>query len=97
MGETRGGEVGADTGGVGAGGTASRVAPAGTRTSVSGLVRAALFEPIGRFFMALAGFTVRASPLIWLLMVCDDRWGDAAAVAVEIDIATSRLPSCVRE
>jgi hypothetical protein len=55
--------------GMGAGGKASFMALAGTLMFVVGI----FLGPIGFFFMALGAFFVLASPVVWLLMVWDDR------------------------
>lgn len=58
---------------MGAGGKASFTALAGTVTFVVGVVLTAFLGPVGFFFVALGGFTVLVSPVLWLLMVWDDR------------------------
>ena len=54
---------------MGAGGRASFTALAGTLMFVVGI----FLGPIGFFFMALGAFFVLASPVVWVLMVWDDR------------------------
>lgn len=61
---------------MGAGGKASFVAMAGAITLVVGVILTAPLGPIGLFFIALGGFTVLASPGIWLLLLWDDRSED---------------------
>jgi hypothetical protein len=58
-----------ETNEMGSGGKASFIALAGTLMFVVGIV----LGPIGFFFMALGAFFVLASPVIWLLMVWDNR------------------------
>ena len=54
---------------MGAGGKASFMALAGTLMFVVGV----FLGPVGFFFMALGAFFVLASPVVWLLMVRDNR------------------------
>ena len=65
-----------DTDEMGAGGKASLIALAGTITFVIGVLLAAILGPIGLFFLVLGGVTVLASPVIWLLILWDNRSDD---------------------
>jgi hypothetical protein len=58
-----------ETSGMGAGGKASFVALAGTLMFVVGV----FLGPVGFFFVALGAFFVLASPVVWLLIVWDNR------------------------
>lgn len=62
-----------DTDEMGAGGKASLLALAGAIVFVLGVILAAVLGPVGLFFVVLGGFTVLASPVIWLLTMWDDR------------------------
>lgn len=61
---------------MGAGGKASFVALAGTITFVIGLILTAILGTFGLFLMALGGFALLASPVLWLLLSWDDRSDD---------------------
>lgn len=65
-----------DTDEVGAGGKASLTAMAGAIMFVIGLVFSGVIGSIGFFFMVLGGFIVLASPVIWLVIVWENRSGD---------------------
>ena len=62
-----------DTDEMSAGGKASFIALAGTITFVIGLILSAIIGPVGLFIMALGGFFLLASPLIWFLIWWDSR------------------------
>lgn len=63
----------ADTDKTGAGGKASILAMAGSIVLVIGVILTAVLGPIGFFFVALGGFAILASPVVWLLILWDNR------------------------
>lgn len=69
-----------DTNGMGPGGKASFTALAGAIVFVIGVILAVPLGPIGFFFMVFGGVIVLASPVIWLVLVWDDRSDDGGSM-----------------